>query len=120
METQKTHRRKIAVALLAGMLLAMPFFSMTAEAQQTQQARRQGAPRGRGTPAEVAPRALHSTARDKDRYVSDGLDGQYGSGQRQPEQQQQRPQQNQLQLPPPSMTRMTPRGLQLLQQLDRN
>jgi hypothetical protein len=32
MENQKTHRRKFAVALLAGLMLALPVFSLTAEA----------------------------------------------------------------------------------------
>ena len=44
MKTQKTHRRKMAVALLAGMFLAAPVFSVTAEAQnrqETPQQRRQ-------------------------------------------------------------------------------
>ena len=51
-------------------MLAMPVFSMTAKAQQTQQARRQGAPRGRGTP-EVAPRPPLPHSRD-DGYVLNG------------------------------------------------
>ena len=34
METKKSHRRNIEVALLAGMLLIAPFFSQTAEAQR--------------------------------------------------------------------------------------
>ena len=33
MQNQKTHRRKIAVALLAGLMLALPVFSVTADAQ---------------------------------------------------------------------------------------
>jgi hypothetical protein len=40
MENQKTHRRKFGVALFAGMMLAAPPLSLTANAQPTQQQRR--------------------------------------------------------------------------------
>ena len=114
MENQKPHRRKIAVALLAGLMLAMPVFSMTAEAQQTQQARRQGAPRGQGTQVR-APLPPLPQAGD----VAALLNGQY----RQPDlNQPERGRQVQQNQPRPLgevRTVTTPQLRQQLQQLDR-
>ena len=122
METQKPHRRKIAVALLAGLMLALPVFSMTAEAQQTQQARRQGAPRGQGRgtpePAEVTPqRPRHSND------VADNLDGRYQYNRARldlnPPERGRQVQQNQPRPLGEVRTVTTPQLRQQLQQLDR-
>jgi len=64
MENQNTHRRNVGVALLAAMLLAMPVFSMTAEAQQTQLQQQRDARMRAERPSAYDPLSHYEQQRD--------------------------------------------------------
>jgi hypothetical protein len=74
METQKTHRRKMAVALLAGMFLAAPVFSVTAEAQNRQETPQQRRQRENTERVLEASRRRH--ANDEQRQQRENCGGQ--------------------------------------------